>query len=124
MEPAKYLSHDIPQKRLSRGEWELMRIVWKLDKPFSVEAIHKEACKSRQRDFYTVNTQLKRMETKGWIAFNRRVRRPYPGRPLIDPQAALIWKVQDFLLHELGKEPDALAEVQRQVDALKTQWQH
>ena len=39
-------------------------------------------------------------------------------RPLIDREAAVAWKVQDFLRQELGSEPEALAEVRRQVDAL------
>ena len=118
-QPPQKLSHKVPEARLSPAEWEIMCLLWKIGKPFTVESIHKETCKIRKRDHYTINTLLKRMERKGWVAFDREVKRPYPGRVLIHPQPAIARKVKEFLHQDLAADPEALAEVQRQLDTLR-----
>ena len=114
------LSRDLPKARLSCAEWELMCVIWKLNKAFTTRDIHHEILKIRQLDRASVNTLLRRLEEKGWITFDRTVGRPYPGRALIHPKPALVRKVNTFLHQDLAADPEALAEVRRQLDELTT----
>lgn len=51
---------------LSKGELEVARILWGLGKA-SVREVHEAFPASRQMDFTTVQTYLRRLETKGYI---------------------------------------------------------
>jgi predicted transcriptional regulator len=44
---------------------EIARLLWEIG-PATVREIHAEVCKSRQADFATIQTFLRRMESKGY----------------------------------------------------------
>lgn len=50
---------------LSKGEMEVVRLLWKLA-PASVRQIHEALPPERAMDFATVQTYLRRLETKGY----------------------------------------------------------
>ncbi len=50
---------------LSKGEMEVARVLWEIG-PASVRAIHEAVLKDRECDFATVQTYLRRMESKGY----------------------------------------------------------
>lgn len=50
---------------LSKGEMEVVRLLWKLA-PASVRQIHEALPPEREMDFATVQTYLRRLETKGY----------------------------------------------------------
>lgn len=51
---------------LSKGELEVARVLWELGKA-SVREVHEAFPAARQMDFTTVQTYLRRLETKGYI---------------------------------------------------------
>ena len=50
---------------LSKGEMEVVRLLWELA-PASVRQIHEALPQDRAMDFATVQTYLRRLETKGY----------------------------------------------------------
>ena len=50
---------------LSKGEMEIARLLWEKS-PASVRQIHESLSAERQMDFATVQTYLRRLETKGY----------------------------------------------------------
>lgn len=50
---------------LSKGEMEVVRVLWEIG-PAAVRAIHDAISKVREIDFATVQTYLRRIETKGY----------------------------------------------------------
>ena len=50
---------------LSKSEMEIARLLWEIG-PATVREIHAEVCKSRQADFATIQTFLRRIESKGY----------------------------------------------------------
>jgi BlaI family transcriptional regulator, penicillinase repressor len=50
---------------LSKSEMEIVRLLWEIG-PATVREIHAEVCKSRQADFATIQTFLRRIECKGY----------------------------------------------------------
>ncbi len=50
---------------LSKGELEVARILWDLS-PAGVREIHQKLMETREIDFATVQTYLRRLETKGY----------------------------------------------------------
>jgi len=52
--------------RLSRTEWEIMKICWKKGKS-TVRAIYEETIKVKKRRYQAVKTMLDRMENKGYL---------------------------------------------------------
>ncbi len=50
---------------LSKGEMEVARVLWEIG-PASVREIHEAVLKDRECDFATVQTYLRRMESKGY----------------------------------------------------------
>jgi BlaI family penicillinase repressor len=51
---------------ISKGELEVARVLWEL-KEASVRAVHEAFPAARQIDFTTVQTYLRRLETKGYV---------------------------------------------------------
>lgn len=51
---------------LSRGEMEIARILWELRKA-TVREVHEALPAQRQMDFATVQTYLRRLDTKGYV---------------------------------------------------------
>ena len=55
-----------PRPPLSKAELEVARVVWSL-KDASVREVHEEVLKSKEIDFTTVQTYLRRLEEKGYL---------------------------------------------------------
>jgi BlaI family transcriptional regulator, penicillinase repressor len=55
----------VEKPSLSKSEMEVARLLWEIG-PATVREIHAEVCKSRQADFATIQTFLRRMESKGY----------------------------------------------------------
>jgi predicted transcriptional regulator len=51
---------------LSKGEMEVARLLWKLGEA-TVRQVHQQFPASRRVDFATVQTYLRRLETKGYV---------------------------------------------------------
>ncbi len=56
-----------PRPALSKGEMEVARVLWEIG-PGSVRAIHAALPAERAMDFATVQTYLRRLETKGYAS--------------------------------------------------------
>lgn len=54
-----------PRAALSKGEMEVARVLWEVT-PASVRQVHESLPKDREMDFATVQTYLRRLETKGY----------------------------------------------------------
>lgn len=52
---------------LSKSEVEIARLLWEIG-PATVREIHAEVCRSRQADFATIQTFLRRIENKGYAS--------------------------------------------------------
>ena len=55
----------VERAMLSKGEMEIVRLLWKLA-PASVRQIHEAFPEDRRMDFATVQTYLRRLESKGY----------------------------------------------------------
>jgi BlaI family penicillinase repressor len=55
----------VEKPALSKSEMEIARLLWEIG-PATVREIHAEVCKSRQADFATIQTFLRRIESKGY----------------------------------------------------------
>jgi BlaI family transcriptional regulator, penicillinase repressor len=55
----------VEKPSLSKSEMEIARLLWEIG-PATVREIHAEVCKSRQADFATIQTFLRRIESKGY----------------------------------------------------------
>ena len=55
-----------PRPGLSKGELEVARVVWEL-KDSSVREVHEKLSETREIDFTTVQTYLRRLEEKGYL---------------------------------------------------------
>jgi BlaI family penicillinase repressor len=55
----------VEKPSLSKSEMEIARLLWEIG-PATVREIHEEVCKSRQADFATIQTFLRRIESKGY----------------------------------------------------------
>lgn len=65
----------VEKPALSKSEMEIARLLWEIG-PATVREIHAEACKNRPADFATVQTFLRRIESKGYATskLNGRIR--------------------------------------------------
>lgn len=52
---------------LSKGEMEVARVLWRIG-PATVRAVYETASLARPIDFATVQTYLRRLETKGYVS--------------------------------------------------------
>ena len=55
----------VEKPALSKSEMEIARLLWEIG-PATVREIHAEVCKSRHADFATIQTFLRRIESKGY----------------------------------------------------------
>ena len=58
-------SENLPS--LARSELEIARIVWELGGRATVREVHEALPADRQLDFWTVQTYLRRLKTKGYL---------------------------------------------------------
>ena len=86
---------------LSRGEWALMNVCWRLGRATARE-IHEASEEGRRRDYRTTKTMLDRMAAKGWL----RVTKVGPVRvyaPAVSRSRALGPVVREFIDQVLGR---------------------
>lgn len=57
----------VDRPALSKGEMDVARALWDVG-PASVRSIHEAVCETRKMDFTTVQTYLRRLETKSYAA--------------------------------------------------------
>jgi predicted transcriptional regulator len=55
-----------PRQALSKGELEVARLLWQLGEA-TVRQVHEAFPEGRQMDFATVQTYLRRLESKGYV---------------------------------------------------------
>ena len=87
-----------PEKRLSPFEWELLEICWQFGEPTVVD-VHRTVIEDRPMNYNAVNCILKRMETKGWLEFDRSQNRRFRCRPIYSRDEALAIEVDHALDH-------------------------
>ena len=63
------------RQAISKGEMEIARMLWEIG-PATVRSVFESLPKARKIDFTTVQTYLRRLETKGYVTskLNGRVR--------------------------------------------------
>ncbi len=121
---------------LSKGEMEVARVLWEKG-PAAVRAIHAALPAERAMDFATVQTYLRRLETKGYASSRLDGRiRIYAART--KPRTVIRETVNDLverlfggetmplvrhLIEERGIEADELAELRALVERLESKGQ-
>ena len=122
-----------PRPALSKGEMEVARVLWEKG-PAAVRAIHEALPAERAMDFATVQTYLRRLETKGYASSRLEGRiRIYAART--KPKTVIRETVDDLverlfggetmplvrhLIEERGIEAQELAELRALVERLES----
>ena len=80
---------------LSKGELEIARVLWEL-KQATVREVHEQVCTTKEIDFATVQTYLRRLDKKGYAKTHLDGRtRVYS--PKVRPKTVIRETVNDFL---------------------------
>lgn len=80
---------------LSRGELEVARVLWELGQA-SVRDVHQSFPPSRGIDFATVQTYLRRLETKGYVQ-SKSEGRAKIYRPKVKPRTVIRETIDDLV---------------------------
>lgn len=91
-------------ERLSRSEWELMRICWRLRRT-TVRHVLEEDLKAHKRDYRTILTFMSRMAKKGWLKVEKEGNTNY-YTPAIAQKKAMTREIKRFLKEVVGPEPE------------------
>ena len=91
-------------ERLSRSEWELMRICWRLRRA-TVRQVFEEDRKAHKRDYRTILTFMSRMAKKGWLKVEKEGNTNY-YTPAIAQKKAMTREIKRFLKEVVGPEPE------------------
>jgi predicted transcriptional regulator len=98
-------------QNLSRCEWELMLLCWKLGRPTARE-VHEASLAKKRRDYRTVLATLNNIAAKGFLRVekNRGPRNVPTNRylPAVSRQEAMEQRIRTFLEEDLEWAPDAL----------------
>ena len=101
-EPSEMMSDDIPvpEKMLSPFEWTLMETAWSLgeEAPLLYD-VHRKLSESREINYNSVNSLLKRVEKKGWVFMDRSQNRRHRCRPLFTREQVIEIEIEHFLSH-------------------------
>ena len=106
---------------LSKSEWELMLMCWKLGEPTARE-VHSASLARRPRDYRTVLATLNNIAAKGFLAVEK-----HPGprniptnryRPTVRRRRALEDRIRAFLEDEMQADPEAMDLARRLLDEL------
>jgi len=95
---------DVPVERLSRSEWQLMQICWRLGR-CTVGEVLREDLKTHTRDYRTILTFMTRMANKGWLTVEKEGNRNYYS-PAARKNAALELEIGRFLEEIVGDDPE------------------
>jgi BlaI family transcriptional regulator, penicillinase repressor len=116
---------------LSKGEMEVARILWELGQA-TVREVHEAFPPDREIDFATVQTYLRRLETKGYVA-GKLVARTRVYSPKVQPRKVIGRTIDDLidrlfggealplmrhLIEERGLTRDDLSELRKLIDGL------
>lgn len=117
---------------LAKSELELARIVWRLGEA-TVRQVLEALPRERELDFATVQTYLRRLETKGYLRARQRGRtNVYSSR--VEPDRVVGEVVRDFLdrvfdgralplveqlINDRGLSDEEIEQLQRTLDQLK-----
>jgi BlaI family transcriptional regulator, penicillinase repressor len=117
---------------LPKSELEVARIVWNL-RGATVREVHETLPKERALDFWTVQTYLRRLVAKGYLAAQRKGRTNV-YRPAVQPRSVIRGMIDDFiervfdgetlplfqhLIRERGLTKNELNRLQETLDELK-----
>ena len=84
-----------PRQALSKGELEVARLLWQLGEA-TVRQVHEAFAADRQMDFATVQTYLRRLETKGYVR-GRMQGRSRVYAPKVKPRTVIRETIDDLL---------------------------
>ena len=126
-----------PRQALSKGELEVARLLWQLGEA-TVRQVHEAFAADRQMDFATVQTYLRRLETKGYARakldgrtriYTPRVRPRTVIRETIDDLVERLFGGETMplvrhLIEERGIEAGDLAELRQLIDRLEQEGRH
>ena len=116
----------------AKSELELARIVWDLGQA-TVREVYEALPEDRELDFWTVQTYLRRLKTKGYLK-TRRQGRNNVYSPRVDPARVMGDVVDDFLnrlfdgealslfqqlIHHKGLSDEEIDELQKTLNELK-----
>ncbi|WP_254510175.1 BlaI/MecI/CopY family transcriptional regulator [Anatilimnocola floriformis] len=116
---------------LSKGEMEVARILWELGHA-TVREVHVAFPDDRKIDFATVQTYLRRLETKGYVT-GKLVARTRVYSPKVKPQKVIGRTIDDLidrlfggealplmrhLIEERGLTADDLSELRKLIDGM------
>lgn len=117
---------------LPKSELEVLRIVWKLGEA-TVRQVLDALPEGRKLDFWTVQTYLRRLETKSYLQ-KRRDGRSNVYSPAVQPKRVMSEVLEDFmdrlfdgealplfqhLIHDRGLSDDEIDQLQNTLDELK-----
>ncbi len=117
---------------LPKSELEVLRIVWKLGEA-TVRQVLDALPEGRKLDFWTVQTYLRRLETKSYLQ-KRRAGRSNVYSPAVQPKRVMSEVLEDFvdrlfdgealplfqhLIHDRGLSDDEIDQLQNTLDELK-----
>lgn len=88
---------------ISKGELEVARILWDL-KSATVRQVHEALPADREMDFATVQTYLRRLETKGYLK-GRMDGRTRVYSPRVQPRTVIRETINDLVDRLFGGEP-------------------
>jgi BlaI family transcriptional regulator, penicillinase repressor len=122
----------VEKPALSKSEMEIARLLWEIG-PATVREIHEEVCKGRHADFATIQTFLRRIESKGYATskLNGRTRvysaKTRPRTVIRDTVDDLIERLfggetmplVKHLIEERGIEASEIDELRKLVDRLE-----
>ena len=126
-----------PRQALSKGEMEVARLLWQLGEA-SVRQVHEAFAADRQMDFATVQTYLRRLETKGYV-HARLDGRTRIYSPRVKPRTVIRETIDDLverlfggetmplvrhLIEERGIQAEDLAELRQLIDRLEKESKH
>lgn len=117
---------------LSKGELEVARVVWEIG-PAGVRDIHSHLSKQREIDFATVQTYLRRLESKGYVTSRKEGRLRIYGarakpktviRQSVDELVDLLFAGDSMplvrhLIEDRGVCPEQLNELRELIDRLE-----
>ena len=121
---------------LSKWEMDVARVVWEIG-PASVREVHEHLAKQREIDFTTVQTYLRRMESKGYLNSKLKGRlriysaRTRPGTLIRENVNELVNRLfgGEFmplvrhLIEDRGVDRDDIAELRSLVEQLEVEQQ-
>ena len=93
-----------PQPAMSKAEWEIARIVWRLGQA-TVREVFEHVPKERTIDYKTVQTYLRRLEAKGYLRTHRKGLRTKVYRTRARPSRVIRETVDELVQRLFDGEP-------------------